>query len=659
MTALPVREIVLYKHGVGFFVRAAQVSGESVALTFRQDEINDILKSLAVFDRAGGQVLGIHYQTPLDREALLASCSIDLATEGSLRDLVTSLRGRQVEIVQQHGPETLELIKGVMIGLDAPLKHLKGTGDVIREAPLIGILTAQGVRTLSLNNVYELRLMDTQAAEDLNYFLSLSLSEDARRTVNLRLSPGEHDLAVYYVAPSPTWRVSYRLVAASEAEGAGGRALLQGWGLFDNRLDEDLDEVKVTLVAGQPISFVYDLYESRIPERPLVKDESRVATGPIEFDAVSYLEEPEFERARGIAGGASSPMRMEALAAKVASSAPRFAPDSAARSVKPAAETRDTGETFQYAVTTPVSVKRGESALVPIIGAELEYERELLYNRTKFADHPVAALRFTNATGLTLERGPVTLVENGDYKGEAVIPFSKDGAGVYIPYAVELGVRVNEELGQDFSITGLTIENAVFLLHQYDTQTLTYTLENTTSRPVVVVVETSNLPKWELHDTPAPDATTLTDLRWKVPVNAHETVQMSVKRRFKRVQHEEIRRLDKRKLADIIQNNWLDEAITGQLDAMLNALGRVQAAKASQGELDQARESLYQQQAHLRENLSALTSDGPEAPLRLRMLTQLEQSQDALDQVARQRAAFDAQIAAAEAEVEQIIAGLG
>jgi len=312
--------------------------------------------------------------------------------------------------------------------------------------------------------------------------------------------------------PSPTWRVSYRLVAESNPDGTTGKALLQGWGLFDNRLDEDLEAVKVTLVAGQPISFVYeqpisfvyDLYESRIPERPLVKDESRVAPGPIEYEAIA-MEEPspmELERARGVALSKRLP-----VAGQIASSdyVSRFAPAQAAQSMKPTAEARDTGETFQYAVTTPVSVKRGESALVPIIGSELEYERELLYNGNKFAGHPVAALRFSNTTGLTLERGPVTLVENGDYKGEAIIPFkgeaiipfSKDGAGVYLPYAVELGVRVKEDSRYETVTTGLTIKDAHFIFEQYQTSTRSYTLENTTAKPVTVLVEGEISPQWD------------------------------------------------------------------------------------------------------------------------------------------------------------------
>src|SRR5205814_9236442 len=59
--------------------------------------------------------------------------------------------------------------------------------------------------------------------------------------------------------------------------------LLQGWGLFDNQLDEDLEDVALTLVAGMPVSFRYRLYEPHTPERPLIADEERTVTAPIEF----------------------------------------------------------------------------------------------------------------------------------------------------------------------------------------------------------------------------------------------------------------------------------------------------------------------------------------------------------------------------------------
>jgi len=46
---LPVSQVVLYKHGVGYFERAGQLGpGESARLDFKAAEMNDVLKSLTV-----------------------------------------------------------------------------------------------------------------------------------------------------------------------------------------------------------------------------------------------------------------------------------------------------------------------------------------------------------------------------------------------------------------------------------------------------------------------------------------------------------------------------------------------------------------------------------------------------------------------------------
>ena len=48
---LPITRVVLYKHGVGYFEREGGVEGDaSLALTFKQSEVSDVLKSLTVLD---------------------------------------------------------------------------------------------------------------------------------------------------------------------------------------------------------------------------------------------------------------------------------------------------------------------------------------------------------------------------------------------------------------------------------------------------------------------------------------------------------------------------------------------------------------------------------------------------------------------------------
>ncbi|MBZ0294822.1 MAG: hypothetical protein K8L99_19825 [Anaerolineae bacterium] len=647
MNELPVREMVLYKHGVGFFVREGPMEGEQITLTFRQDEINDVLKSLSVFDQGGGQVLGIHYQTPQDQAARFANTSIHLDPNHSLADLLISLRGRQVILGVVIEDGSMQEFRGRLIGLDQWAK----TQDYSQRPVVVSLLREDGqVSAFRFSDLRTIRLEDGQAQYDLGYFLDTSMAEDTRRAVNVRLSAGEHQLVVFYVAPSPTWRVSYRLVGEFDSETKTGKALLQGWGLFDNRLEEDLDAVRVTLVAGQPISFIYDLFTSRIPQRPTVADEARVAPGPIEYAASMQAEiadevEPEPMRGR-------APM-LGAISAK------RFAPQAMAQAAPAAAETREAGEFFQYVVTTPVSVKRGESALVPILNSELNYERELLYNGDKLPNHPVAALRFTNSSGLTLERGPVTLVEDGDYKGEAVVPFTRPDNPVYLPYAVELGIKVTEKRTSSRQTTGLHIEGALLVYEEYLIEQINYALENTTGKAQTVTIEATRQDDWELFGTRMADAELTDALRWKIEVEAHSTGMFTRKQRYRTHRHEELSNLSYQKLQQFLEKQWLDQAIIGNLSVLLDNYALIQQAQKQRETLQAERQTIYGQQEQLRANLGALGSSEAEAALRARLLRDLESTQDRLDAIDKDMTSIKARVEEAEKRIESMIEKLG
>lgn len=702
MADLPVRAMVLYKHGVGFFTREGTYSGDSLALTFKADAINDVLKSLAVFDHAGGAVLGIHYQTPMDRLSRAANSSVNLSDQHTLADLLRGLRGRAATLTYETKPGSFEIVSGRVLGLDYVKEQERqlGVRAVSPEQMRVTVLGDNGrVYAHFFNDLRTVEIHDPQSSRDLVYFLDSSMTEDNRRTVQVRLSDGAHDLSVYYVAPSPTWRVSYRLVAESDASGEHGRALLQGWGLFDNRLEEDLIDVHVTLVAGQPISFIYDLYESHIPTRPTVKDESRVAPGPIEYEGMS-LNALEMNQAysdrdpmMAVRGGQSAEFGARKYRAAMpdqmmTGSAPDVDAAYASRAITlesaaqgaESAETKDTGETFQYIVTTPVSVKRGESALVPIVASEIKYERELLYNRAKLAEHPVAALRFANSSGLTLERGPVTVVEDGDYKGEAVITFTKDGNEVYVPYAVELGVRVTEKSipyrTETFSLSigrvnrgllartakapaQLPIEQAALFFDSYEIHGQRCIIENKTTKPVTVTVEIAALDvDWELYETPEPAVSTPRELRWRVDVPAGGGTEFTYQQRRRTRHQQALQSLKYDQLRQYLADRWLDQATFDALSDVLTALDAIQTAQANQTALNKERASVYEQQGQLRKNLTTLQPTGKEAALRDRVLGQLEATQDRLDAIDREMAEMQAQEKAAEAQVTRALAAL-
>lgn len=661
MRDLPLRQMVLYKHGVGFFVRQGAVTGEEVTLSFKADEINDVLKSLAIFDQSGGQVRGVHYRTPMDRATRLASSSVHLSDQSSLRDLIRDLRGRAATLNFETRLGETVAISGRIIGLDEkPQQH---NSAPYTTALISVLLEDHQVGVFELDALTGLHIQDGQAAHDLSYFLDTSMAEDERRTVTVRLSEGEHNLMLHYVAPSPTWRVSYRIVAESEKGGGRGKALLQGWGLFDNRLDEDLEEVQVTLVAGQPISFIYELYASRIPQRPRVQDQARIAPGPIEYqEALPDADEAMVMGAMSDEFAESVGLRSRVM--KAAPAAPARASFKMEREQMQAAAPaqavgQEAGEFFQYQVTTPVSVKRGESALVPIISTEVSYERELLYNGAKLPQHPVAALRFLNSSGLTLERGPVTLVEDGDYKGEAVVAFAKSGREVYLPYAVELSIKITEEQKNSSKTEGLNIKGAYVVFEQYLIHETNYTIENSSSKPQQILIEAARETGWDLFDTPAPIAETATERRWRVTVQANSKMIFIRKDRRLNFFKEEIRNLDYQRLSEFLSQRWLDQATYQALQGLLQTVAQIEKLKQEGGKLQRERDERYKQQEQLRANLGALSGVGDEAALRGRILSQFEAAQNRLEAIERRGAELAQEINQAEARIEQIINSLG
>lgn len=655
MATLPIRRMVLYKHGVGFFERRGPVTGQEVQFTFRREEINDALKSLTVIDQGGGQVLGVHYETPEDKEARLAESSISLSADHSLLDLLRSLRGRDVRLTLVNGGEVAGRLLGADVDEQAPLE---------KSAAIVLDPETQTVTSYPVPALRRLTLCDERAAHDLRFFLDTSMSEEIRRSVTVRLSDGAHDLSVFYLAPSPTWRVSYRVVGERDKgdDGASpdtGRLVLQGWGLFDNRLDEDLEDAQVTLVAGMPISFVYDLATSRIPERPVIEDEARVAAAPVDFEGAMAAEEtaapmppPSMDPGMGLGAGLGMGM-MRAMAAPAPMQAAKMDMDKFAASAQPTAAGTDLGELFQYAVTTPVSVKRGESAMVPILASQLPYRRELLYNGQKMPTNPVVALRCKNATGLTLERGPVTVVEDGDYRGEAIVPFTKADAELYLAYAVELGVKVTESRSSASEMAGLIIRNGGMAVQEWYTEHLTYTIENTTGTDFTVTIEKPKTNGYEPIDTPAPDAETAEHRRWRVACPARRKTEFKVHERTRRAHFEQILDQSYEKLQEYLDGKWLDREIHGRLKALLDEKAQISKNLQEIQALQAETAELYARQEQLRKNMDVVKDNEEEVQLRRRLRQQLEQTEDRLGAIEARIAELKADCVKREQRVQE------
>lgn len=649
MVKLPITRMTLYKHGVGFFERRAELSAERVELSFRVEEMNDILKSLTAIDWGGGRVLGIDYATPQSREERLAGCSIRLGDDRSLQDLLVGLRGRRVTLQLDQGEATT----GTLVGLD----------EAPERRPLAGALVSlladgdERVHTVSLGRVQGVEILDERGAGDLRFFLKTSLSQEAFRNVTVRLTPGEHDLSVSYIAPAPTWRVSYRLVAEADAGVKGrGRALLQGWGIFDNRLEEDLEGIALSLVAGMPISFVYDLYTPFTPERPVVEEEARVAAAPVAFGAAHPKAAEADLAARMPEARAPSPMAMGAAMGIGMDVARQRSARIDIDAVQQAAEVQTTGaalgELFQYNIGTPVTVGRGQSAMVPIVQSALTYRKDLIYNGRKMAVHPVATMRLKNESDLTLERGPVTVLEGGDYVGEALLPFTVVGAEIVVPYAVELGVKVREESGSSREVRGLQIQGAYLRFEEWEVRSRTYTLTNSTGKATVVLVEHPRLAGMTIFDTPEPREHTDNEVRFEVEVPPQGEATLKVRERRLTWRHEEIQRQSYSGLQDYLKRGLLKPRDLEKLTQLLKLWEQVADQEKRVSDLQGERDRIRQTQQQIQGNMQVLGQTGKEGDLRTQYVEQLEATEAQLRKLDADEAQVRAEIARLKEQID-------
>src|SRR3954467_6412964 len=100
MTPLPITRVVLYKHGVGHFEREGTVNGDpNLALTFKQAEVSDVLKSLTVLDQGGGHVASVSYDSTKPLEQLLAEVALSIPDENSLAGLLPQIKGARIAVL--------------------------------------------------------------------------------------------------------------------------------------------------------------------------------------------------------------------------------------------------------------------------------------------------------------------------------------------------------------------------------------------------------------------------------------------------------------------------------------------------------------------------------------------------------------------------------
>lgn len=86
---LPIKGVVLYKHGVAYLEREGKVKDLSrIHLYFKSEDMNDVLKSLTVLDLNGGIISSISYAANRSVQDQLNDINLHIPASQSLTGLL-------------------------------------------------------------------------------------------------------------------------------------------------------------------------------------------------------------------------------------------------------------------------------------------------------------------------------------------------------------------------------------------------------------------------------------------------------------------------------------------------------------------------------------------------------------------------------------------
>jgi hypothetical protein len=561
---LPVKQVVLYKHGVGFFERAGTLAaGESAHLDFNSAEMNDVLKSLTIGSSGGGKITGLRYDAmdPLGHK--LAEFPFQIGG-GGMPGMLDQLKGARVEL--KLGTET---VTGVIVSA----RTFAGTDKQPEHDQLNLMLDTGEFRTVDLAAATGLRFPDPKLQQQFKDYLAAlaaARSKEKRSVYIDSTDAKERDITASYMIPAPVWKSSYRLIFGDKAP------MLEGWAIVDNTTGEDWTKVQLALVSGRPISFVSQLYAPKYVNRPsaeLADDtaaQAVVHSGAFEEmplqgrDAAELMKlQPPPLAAPVPAFKARGRVSLGALSMDIPMDAAIVEPSSIAA----AAEGRELGDLFEYRIAQPVTIRKNESAMLPFLQQTIEGRKLLIYS-DRGSQHPTNAAELTNSSGKTLDGGPITVYDAGAYAGEALMETLKAGDKRLISYAVDLGTRITEAFGSKAAIMREIHASRGIVNTKYAAEeTRTYTVRNVDQKAKTLILEHPLRPDYTLLSQ-KPKEKTAANYRFELTLAAGATQEFVVNEERVYDQSIAVTNLSPDILVTYLQNRSLNEAARRQLQRL-------------------------------------------------------------------------------------------
>jgi hypothetical protein len=657
---LPLKQVILSNSGLAQFTHAGSVTGHStVELAVRLDQVDDILKSLTVFDRAGAiGTVSLPGKTPLPE--LFRDLPFGPEALNSSPDLLNALTGSEIEIA---GPVTA---KGRVFRVVREQVALPNNGGTTTRHRLT-LMTPAGLTQAILEEVTELRFTDPQTRQQIERLLAGLIENRAkeRRTLSVGfLGDGTRDVAISYVVAAPVWKTAYRIVLPKDGGKDASKARLQGWAVVENLTGGDWKDVDLTLVSGNPVALRQPLYTALFANRPEVPVSTGTRVVPRRDDVQEKAAPPAPQaqfRSDQIAGALATSRAARQIAVapgSVAAPAP-MAPAPAAPANAAAAEEASTQLLYRF--PAKLSLATGHTMMVPFVDREISVARVWLYQPDVAPNRPLAAVRVKNDGDSALPAGLVTAFDisadgSTRFVGDALLPLMPKDVTRLATFAVDTKTAIRrDDKGIVQTMLGKAL-NGTLTVQTRSTRTIDYEVTAPPDEDREIVVEEERVAGWTpvagikgIEETPTRYRHTISAPRGKTTKASFTTEHLD----SERIVLTELDVDDMLVRIGGLQNETPAlKAVVARLTSLVEDMNK---AKAQRSQLDTERERIVRDQERVRSNLQSV---GQGSDLGRRYLATLKTQEDRLTEIgtldAKLEKEIDAKVKAAEDAVRQL-----
>lgn len=267
---LPIRRVILYSNGVAYIERRGTVTGHAeIDLSFKQSQVDDVLKSMIVLDLGKGRVGAVSYNSSAPPAARMADIPFSISpstggASGGLAGVLSQLQGARVAVTTSAG----RTANGSVLTVEERRTQAEPQKPSTTNYALVIASEGGELQSFDLAEVRAVRLLDAGTRRDVGEFAEASASarrRDAKTITVTSDGAGAREMLVSYTVAAPIWKTTYRVVLDDE-----GKPFFQGWAIVDNVSDEDWTDVRLSLISGTPVSFIQPIQKPFYRYRPVI-----------------------------------------------------------------------------------------------------------------------------------------------------------------------------------------------------------------------------------------------------------------------------------------------------------------------------------------------------------------------------------------------------